>query len=448
MIKKITGFIIILTVSIQSFSQVRDYDQTALLFGQEKLNGTARYLSMSGAFGALGGNLSAIEVNPAGMAVFNYNTASITLGVNSITNNNSFYNMNSSYEASPLSLAQGGAAIVFENDNDKWSKFAISGNISIANNFDNLITLKGNNHNSNETYFLNPDPTANLYNIVEEQRIGSDTQGTNTKTTFAFSAKYNKDTYFGLSVVNNTIEYSQNISNIEKSKDIDNNTFNGRLNQYLGVSGQGIGLNFGVISTSIKNLRLGFSFQTPTWYTLTEEFNENMIVNLSNASVDQPDNQDWLWEYQLKTPCKTTASIAYVFGKDGILSMDYSYKDYSKTKLSPTNEFENDFNYNKAMENNYTGVSTLNIGGEYRLKYISLRAGYHYETSPYNNALDNEDFTGYSVGFGFKTNNYSKFDFAFNQTNSTDKNYYLLDSKPIITNSKVNNFTATYSISF
>jgi len=448
MIKKITSIIFILTISFQSFSQVKDYDQTALLFGQEKLNGTARYLAMSGAFGALGGDLSAIEINPAGMAIFNNNEAAITLGVNSISNNSKFYNLKSSYKTNPLTFAQGGVSFIFENYNDKWSKFAISGNISISNNFDNLITLKGNNHNSNESYFLNPDPTADLYNIVEVQKNSSDIRGTNTKTTIAISTKYNKKTYFGLSVVNNSIDYSQDILINESSKDINNNTFNGRLTQYLGIYGQGIGFNFGVISMPIKNLRLGFSFQTPTWYTLTEEFNENMIINLSNASVEQPDNQDWIWEYQVRTPCKTTGSIAYVFGKEGLISLDYSYKDFSRTKLSPTDEFETDFNYNNAMQNDYTGVSTLNIGGEYRLKYISLRAGYHYETSPYSNALDSEDFNGYSYGLGFKTGNYSKLDFAFNQTNTTDKSYYLSDSSPILSNNKTNNYTVTYSISF
>ena len=256
MIKKITSLIIILTLSIQAYSQIKDYDQTALLFGQEKLNGTARYIAMSGAFGALGGDLSAIAINPAGMAVFKHNSASITLGVNAITNNNSFYNANATYKTNPLTFSQGGAVLVFNTNNDKWSKFAISGNISISNNFDNLITLKGNNNKSNEAYFLNPDPNADLYNIVEEQKIGNNTRGTNTKTTFAISTKYDKNTYFGISVVNNSIEYTQEVTNIETSKDINDNTFEGRLNQYLGVYGQGIGVNFGVINTTIKKLRL------------------------------------------------------------------------------------------------------------------------------------------------------------------------------------------------
>jgi len=448
MIKYIISSLAILTISFQAFSQVKDYDQTALLFGQEKLNGTARFTSMSGAFGALGGDLSAAEINPAGMAIFNNNAAAITVGINSITNNNSFYNMYSQNKGSTLNIEQGGANLIFDNNNSKWSKFSVSGNVSISNNFDETILLKGNNHTSSESYFLEPDPDFDLYNNVEEQKINNATIGNNTKFTITISTKYNKSTYFGISLINNSIEYDQINSIYENSVDPNNNTFSVNLNQDLKIYGQGVGFNFGIIKIPMKNLRLGLSFQTPTWYSLTEEFNENTRIDISNADINQPNNQDWIWEYQLKTPSKTTGSIAYIFGKQGLLSLDYSYKDYSKTKLTPINEFEKDFNYNKAMNKEYTNVSTLNIGGEFRLKLISLRAGYHYETSPYKNNNNEEYFTGYSFGLGFKTSQNSKLDFTYSNNKSIDKNLYLNNSNYIITNNDTNKFIATYSINF
>ena len=42
-----------------------------LRYGSENLQGTARFQGMGGAFGALGGDLSALNINPAGSAVFN-----------------------------------------------------------------------------------------------------------------------------------------------------------------------------------------------------------------------------------------------------------------------------------------------------------------------------------------------------------------------------------------
>jgi hypothetical protein len=47
---------------------------------------------MSGAFGALGGDLSAININPAGSTVFNNNQVGITLSTNSNRNNTNYFN--------------------------------------------------------------------------------------------------------------------------------------------------------------------------------------------------------------------------------------------------------------------------------------------------------------------------------------------------------------------
>ena len=43
----------------------------AVNYSLSDFQGTARYNSMSGSFGALGGDLTAISINPASSAVFN-----------------------------------------------------------------------------------------------------------------------------------------------------------------------------------------------------------------------------------------------------------------------------------------------------------------------------------------------------------------------------------------
>ena len=42
----------------------------ALRYSTDEIQGTARFRGMSGAFGALGGDMSAVSLNPAGSAVF------------------------------------------------------------------------------------------------------------------------------------------------------------------------------------------------------------------------------------------------------------------------------------------------------------------------------------------------------------------------------------------
>ena len=42
----------------------------ALRYADNSINGTARYMSMAGAFGALGGDASSIVDNPAGLGIY------------------------------------------------------------------------------------------------------------------------------------------------------------------------------------------------------------------------------------------------------------------------------------------------------------------------------------------------------------------------------------------
>ncbi len=45
-----------------------EFDAQKLVQGD--INGTARYMSMAGAFGALGGDASSIKDNPAGLGIY------------------------------------------------------------------------------------------------------------------------------------------------------------------------------------------------------------------------------------------------------------------------------------------------------------------------------------------------------------------------------------------
>ena len=85
--KYILLLITIITVNIIQAQEIRD----ALRYSQENLNGTARFRAMSGAFGALGGDLSSINVNPAGAAIFANNQLGFTLNNTSINNNSNFF---------------------------------------------------------------------------------------------------------------------------------------------------------------------------------------------------------------------------------------------------------------------------------------------------------------------------------------------------------------------
>ena len=62
----------------------------AFKYSQTELNGTARYLGMGGAFGALGGDISTIGTNPAGIGIYRSNDIVASFGY-SITDVESKY---------------------------------------------------------------------------------------------------------------------------------------------------------------------------------------------------------------------------------------------------------------------------------------------------------------------------------------------------------------------
>ncbi len=67
------------------------YDVTT--FSNSDLNGTARFIGMGGAMGALGGDISTMSTNPAGIGVYRSNDLMVTFGT---TNNVSKANFGNS----------------------------------------------------------------------------------------------------------------------------------------------------------------------------------------------------------------------------------------------------------------------------------------------------------------------------------------------------------------
>ena len=59
-----------LFIAYTTTAQTLGYNDIGVLFTNQQINGTARYNAMSGVFGALGGDISSMDINPAGAAIF------------------------------------------------------------------------------------------------------------------------------------------------------------------------------------------------------------------------------------------------------------------------------------------------------------------------------------------------------------------------------------------
>ena len=113
--------------------------------------GTARFQALSGAFGALGGDLSALNVNPAGSAVFKNSLLTVS-GTNYNQNNDAtYFNRLNSRDLNSVELNQVGGVFVFDGTGKQfrmeeklpWRSTMIWSKTSTMNSSLREIALKG-----------------------------------------------------------------------------------------------------------------------------------------------------------------------------------------------------------------------------------------------------------------------------------------------------------------
>jgi long-subunit fatty acid transport protein len=202
----------------------------------------------------------------------------------------------------------------------------------------------------------------------------------------------------------------------------------------------------GAIVKATKEIRLGLAYESPTYYNLNDELSQKLLVVSENTSgelptdVVEPQFPNVYAPYKLQTPGKITGSFAYIFGKTGLLSIDYAIKDYSNTQFKPQNEFTS---VNTTMENSLGQTGELRLGGEYKIEKWSLRGGYRFEQSPYKNSTTVGDLTGYSGGLGYNFGS-TKLDLSYS-TSKRDSNQSFF-SQGFTDSARINSINSNVSL--
>lgn len=470
--KRIPFLLIMVVCATFSYAQgISD----GLRYGVDANSGTARYAALSGAFGALGGDLSAIADNPAGSAVFITNDLSVSLGVIDLENKSTYFGSKSNAIDTDVTLNQAGGVFVFTNsdENSKWKKFTIALNYNNSRNHDDDLFIQGRGNKTIGSYFLNraqgvplellqlqsgesiselyaylgetqgtsaqdaflgyqgfifdpldpenPNNTQYILNIRPggfNQEFYSGSAGFNGKYTLNFAAQYTDDLYFGINLNAHSIDYINSSYLYETNSNPGSLVNEITFENNLSVLGNGFSAQLGAIGKVTDDFRIGVTYDTPTWYVISEETSQYLqTARTENGEVIteiiNPNVINIFRDYRLRTPGRYAVSAAYVFGKQGLISMDYSYKDYGETKFS--SDFSNEFGpLNAVVSNALKGASSLKVGGEYRINELSLRAGMRYEESPYENNSSLGDLTGFSLGLGYDFGDYN-FDIAWSR---------------------------------
>ncbi len=466
--------IIFLLITVFSLAVTNAQDITdGLRYATDDINGTARFNAMSGAFGALGGDLSAIAINPAGSAVFLRNSITVSLGVNDVENQALYFNSRTKGFDTDVNLNQAGAVFVFNNTNEgsSWKKFTIGLNYNSNKNYDDELFIKGTGNTSIGEFFLaqaqgisldllqlqGNETISDLYAYLGETQgaaaqnafLGyqgfiidpldpNDLEGTqyvsniapgsfsqeylhlgrgyNGKYTMNFAAQYTDDFFFGINLNSHIIDYDQSTYLFESNSNNGSTVNRVGFENNLSVVGSGFSAQIGAIAKLTENFRVGFTYDTPTWSVVSEETTQYLETQRTDNEMTisefiNPRVLNIYEDYDLRTPGKVSASAAYIFGKRGLISFDYSYKDYSQIQFSPKNDPFFSVT-NTVIDNSLKAASTYRLGGEYRIDQLSLRGGLRYEESPYEDEVTVGDLNGFSLGVGYNFGNYT-FDLSY-----------------------------------
>ncbi|MGB8705715.1 MAG: outer membrane protein transport protein, partial [Gillisia sp.] len=243
----------------------------------------------------------------------------------------------------------------------------------------------------------------------------------NGKFSINFATAYKDFLYMGLNLNAHFLNYDKSTQLRESNSNsgVGQNTIIFRDN--LSTTGNGFSFQLGAIGKVNDHLRLGASYESPTWFTISEQASQSLRTDGDqfggSISVD-PNVVNVYPDYTLQTPGKLTGSIALIFGNQGLLSFDYSYKDYSNTQFRPTGD-PSFSSMNETLSSSLKATSSYRLGGEYRIENWSLRGGYRFEESPYKNGNTIGDLDGFSAGLGYDFGNL-KLDAAYDSSSRTD----------------------------
>lgn len=429
--KKIT--FILFSLCILSAPLFAQGEVDAIRFSREDLYGTARAMSMGGAFGALGGDQTGVSINPAGIAV--YRSSEVVGTMNLSQERSAVGNLNSN--KTRFDMDNLGFVGYFPLRNDVMPILNFGFSYNKLKSFNKNISAKGTPNNTMLDYMADrsagispellymgddlPDPfldqpwlTVLGYNswlIDNVDDEGSQYLPVNTGNEqarneiilkergyidnydFTVGTTFNHVLNVGLSLTIKDISYSVESDYLE---DFDNGGYT--LTNWVTSSGAGVSAKIGAIYRPVNAFRFGLAYHTPTWYAFSETY-EAQIDDDMGAYVTDPDYEPAVTssklfsnDYDLKTPGKWVASMAGVFGSKFIASVDYEQVDYSKMKLAVPGSSQDDPDWydadNEYISMDYKTASTVRVGMEYRITpQFSGRLGYAWMQNPYEALL-------------------------------------------------------------
>lgn len=443
-----------LLCALHSYSQ-NDID--AMRYSQLTFGGTARFNSMAGSMGALGGDISTLSFNPAGIGIFRKSELSISPSVFFQSTSSTYRNIEASDNRLNFNLGNIGLVATFKlrDTASGWRSLNFGFGYNRTNNFYNRINVTAVNPSGSlldtyvadangqktssfdafstdlayQTYLINPlskTDTTHFNHVIkhygERQNKSIESKGSMGETDLSFGGNYRDVLFVGTSI---GIVNARYIEDYVYSETDEKDTIKGfksfTLKQYLDSKGSGINFKLGVIVKATDWLRLGAAIHTPTRISMNDVYSNSMKSDLDNGIKYSADSPEGNFNYAITTPFRAMGSVGFIIGKRGLLNVDYEYVNYQNARLSSSPNVFTDVN--TYIRNQYISARNLRVGGEVRFDPVCFRAGYALYGSPFKSGL-NEDAnrSSYTAGIGYRKNAFFV-DFAFVYNTHTDYSY-------------------------
>ena len=422
------------------------------------LIGSARYVGMGGALGALGADLSAGSANPAALGLYRRSDASLSFSV--LTQgekpdlNVDKAHMSFDQMGFVVSVPIMGKAVKFVNFGANYQKRANFNNAFIADNMQlgglsqtqQMADILNNTQYStpladlmynaclvNPVYIRDGQnnvqvdadnlPMYDYYNALESDWNNYDrvTEGGIAGYDFNVSMNIKDRVYLGFTLGVNDVDY-YSYSTYREFGTVSNGTVsipdveNYTLYNTQHVSGYGVNVKLGAIVRPIANspFRIGLAVETPTFYHLEsytsysidsplyEDENYDVVLDQDGAgnfvyTNYLPDVDLASLPLKITTPWKVRVSLGHTVGTYLALGAEYEYANYGKTKQG-----YDDVNYDAW---GYSYGSTVHDPDMDAMHKSTLRGSHSFKFGMEMNLTDNVAFR---LGYNYYSSMFKK----------------------------------------
>ena len=444
---------ILLSISILALSVYGLNSQSideAIKYSRLYYGGTARFQAMGGAFTSLGGDLSVLSQNPAGLALFRSAEVSFTPQMYFNNSESEFgrtgqdyaYNLNINQFGMvlPLSKGNGSSGLVslnlaysYNRTNNFYENAVIRGVLESSSMVDYFMGYAQGTHYTElsggegivfdtfmydtinaagDTYasvFSNYGNDANSTYGQNVRRI-INSEGYSGEHSFSAGTNFNDKIYlgftFGITSMYSYLQY-EHMEDDPQDYIFDFNRFT--YSDVVETYGKGYSVKIGAIVRPIEILRVGVAVHSPVVYRLNEYYYDSATGLFDNNDYFENSNNPFRFSYTLTTPLRFTTGASLQLGKKGIVSADYEIIDYRMARYSNASDDYNYYVENQDIKDIFDTAHNLRMGGEFRVtSSFYLRGGYSRYGSGFTKGEVNEDnsHSVYSAGIGMRHSNF------------------------------------------